>query len=167
MFDGPVSNSDPVVEVCGAVDEAVAALAMARASLEDQGRQAIVLDLQRGLFVAAAEAAAGPRARDRLVPGRSAVTAGMTAALEQAIDRLLAEHPLRPGFVVAGATPAFAALDLARTLLRRAERRLVAARQAGMTLSAELLADVNRSSDLVYVLARRAAGEREQSLSHE
>jgi cob(I)alamin adenosyltransferase len=91
----------------------------------------------------------------------------MTAALEQAIDRLLAEHPLRLGFVVAGATPAFAALDLARTLLRRAERRLVAARQAGMTLSAELLADVNRSSDLVYVLARRAAGEREQSLSHE
>src|ERR1017187_9011984 len=89
---GRVSKADPVVEVCGAVDEAVAALAMARASLGDQGRQAVVLALQRGLFVAAAGAGAGPRARDRLVPGRSAVTAGMTAALEQAIDRLLAEH---------------------------------------------------------------------------
>jgi cob(I)alamin adenosyltransferase len=93
LFGGRVSKANPVVEVCGAVDEAVAALGMARASLEDQGLQAIVLDLQRGLFVAAAEGAANPRARDRLVPGTSTVSAGMTAALEQTIDRPLAEHP--------------------------------------------------------------------------
>lgn len=121
----------------------------------------------RGLFVAAAEAAANPRARDRLVPGTSAVTAGMTAALEQTIDRLLAEHPLRPAFVVPGATPASAALDLARTFLRRAERRLVAAREGGMTVSATLIAFVSRASDLVYVLARRAAGDGDEPLSHE
>jgi cob(I)alamin adenosyltransferase len=167
LFGGRVSKANPVVEVCGAVDEAVAALGMARASLEDQGLQAIVLDLQRGLFVAAAEAAANPRARDRLVPGTSRVTAGMTAALEQTIDRLLVEHPLRPAFVVPGATPASAALDLARTFPRRAERRLVAAREGGMTVSATLIAFVNRASDLVYVLARRAAGDGDEPLSHE
>jgi cob(I)alamin adenosyltransferase len=167
LFGGRVSKADPLVEVCGAVDEAVAALGMARASLEDQGFQAIVLDLQRGLFVAAAEAAAYPGARDRLVSDTSTVTVGMTAALEQTIDRRVAEHPLRPAFVVPGATPASAALDLARTFLRRAERRLVAAREGGMTVSATLIAFVNRASDLVYVLARRAGGDDDEPLSHE
>jgi cob(I)alamin adenosyltransferase len=167
LFGGRVSKTDPAVEVCGTLDEAVAALGLARASLEDDGLQTIVLDLQRGLFVAAAEAAANPRARDRLVPGTSTVRAEMTAALEQTIDRLLVEHPLRPAFVVPGATPASAALDLARTFLRRAERRLVAAREGGMTVSATLVAFVNRSSDLLYVLARRAARGLDEPLSHE
>jgi cob(I)alamin adenosyltransferase len=81
-----------------------------------------VLELQRGLFATAAEIAANPRARDRLVPGVSSVTAEMTASLEQQIDRLLAEHPLRPAFVVHGATPSSAALDIARTSLHRADR---------------------------------------------
>ncbi len=100
LFGGRVSKSDPVVEVCGTLDEAVAALGLARASLEDDELEATVLDLQRGLFTAAAEIAANPRARDRLKPGISSVTAEMTASLEQTIDRLLAEHPLRPAFVV-------------------------------------------------------------------
>ena len=153
--------------VCGTLDEAVAALGLARASLQDDGLQTIVLDLQRDLFVAAAEVAANPRARNRLVAGRSLVTMQMTSALEQTIDQLVAEHPLRPAFVLPGATPGSAALDLARTFLRRAERRLVAAREAGMTLSDVLIAYVNRSSDLLYVLARRAARGLDEPLSHE
>lgn len=104
---------------------------VSRASLQDDGLQTIVLDLQRDLFVAAAEVAANPRARNRLIAGRSLVTTQMTSALEQTIDQLVAEHPLRPAFVLPGATPGSAALDLARTFLRRAERRLVAAREAG------------------------------------
>ncbi len=123
-------------------------------------------NLQRGLFAAAAEIAVNSRSRDRLVPGVSSVTAEMTAALEQAIDALLAEHPLRAAFVVPGANPARAALDLARTFLRRAERRLIAAREHGMAVSAALIAYVNRASDLAYVLARGAAGDGEP-LSHE
>ena len=91
----------------------------------------------------------------------------MTSALKQTIDQLVAEHPLRPAFVLPGATPGSAALDLARTFLRRAERRLVAAREAGMTLSDVLIAYVNRSSDLLYVLARRAARGLDEPLSHE
>ena len=167
LFGGRVSKADPVVEACGTLDEAVAALGLGRASLEDRELQAIVLDLQRGLFAAAAEIAANPRARDRLVAGISAVTAEMTASLEQQIDGLLAEHPLRPAFVVPGATSASAALDMARTFLRRAERRLVAGRELGMPASGTLIGYVNRASDLVYVLARRAAGDCDEPLSHE
>lgn len=167
LFGGRVSKADPVIEVCGALDEAVAALGLGRSLLADERLEATVLDLQRGLFAVAAEVAANPRARDRLVPGVSSVTPAMTASLERAIDAVLAEHPLRPAFVVPGATPASAALDLARTFLRRAERRLIAGREQGMAASSALIAYVNRASDLAYVLARRAAGEHDEPLSHE
>ncbi|HSC03560.1 MAG TPA: ATP:cob(I)alamin adenosyltransferase, partial [Solirubrobacteraceae bacterium] len=140
LFGGRVSKADPVIEVCGALDEAVAALGFSRSLLGDEQLERIVLELQRGLFAAAAEVAANPRARDRLVPGVSSVTPEMTASLERAIDTLLAEHPLRPAFVVPGANPASAALDLARTFLRRAERRLIAGREDSMTVSNALIA---------------------------
>ncbi|MEO6859323.1 MAG: cob(I)yrinic acid a,c-diamide adenosyltransferase [Solirubrobacteraceae bacterium] len=167
LFGGRISKADPIVEVCGALDEATAALGLGRSLLEDDELERVVLDLQRGLFAAAAEVAANPRARERLVPGISQVTAEMTATLEQAIDMLVAEHPLRPAFVVTGATPASAALDLARTFLRRAERRLIAGREGGLTVSATLIAYMNRASDLAYALARSAAGERDEPLSHD
>lgn len=166
LFGGRVSKADAVIELCGAVDEAVAALGLARPGLEDGDLAAAVLDLQRGLFVAGADIAANPRARDRLVAGVSKVTAEMTAALEETIDRLLAGHPLRRAFIVPGATAPSAALDLARTFLRRAERRLVAARRDGLALNPDLAAYLNRASDLAYVLARRAAGDAEEPLSH-
>lgn len=166
LFGGRVSKADPVVEVCGTLDEAVATFGLARAALVDDDLRAVVLELQRGLFAAAAEIAANPRARDRLVAGISSVNREMTAALERHIDRLLAEHPLRPAFVVPGATPSSAALDLARTVLRRAERRLVAGRQSGLTASEALIAFINRASDLAYVLARRAADGRDEPVSH-
>jgi len=140
LFGGRVSKADAVIEACGTLDEAVAALGLARATLADQDLRAIVLELQRGLFVAAAQIAANPRARDRLVAGVSAVTADMTAAAEQRIDELLAGHPLRPAFVVPGATQASAALDMARTFLRRAERRVVAGGHSGMPINATVIA---------------------------
>jgi cob(I)alamin adenosyltransferase len=168
LFGGRVSKADRVIEACGTLDEAVAALGIARAALGGgDDLRAIVLALQRGLFVAAADVAANPRARDRLVPGISEVTAEMTAELEQRIDRLVGEQPLRPAFIVPGATPASAALDLARTFVRRAERGLVAACDDGMPLGAALMTYLNRASDLAYVLARRAAGDRDEPLSHD
>lgn len=81
----------------------------------------------------------------------------MTAALEQLIDELTDEHPLRPVFVVPGATLSGALLDLARTVIRRAERHAVRARTLGRPVSGEVLRYLNRLSDLLFVLARRAA----------
>lgn len=167
LFGGRVSKADPVIQICGALDEAVAALGLARASTSDTELQAIILPCQRGLFVAGADVAANPRARERLVGGVSRVAPQMTADLEETIDRLVAERPLRRAFVVPGATMSSAALDLARTALRRAERMLVAAMENGTTVEPNVLTYLNRSSDLVYVLARRAAGEQEEPLTHE
>lgn len=167
LFGGRVSKADPLIELCGAIDEAVAALGLARAALQEQPLREIVLDLQRGLFVAAADLAANPRARERLVPGVSEVTPEMTAGLESAIDRLLAAHPLRPAFVVPGATAASAALDLARTFLRRAERRLIALQDRDVPHAPVLTAYLNRASDLAYALARSAAAGHEEPLSHD
>ena len=167
LFGGRVSKTSPAIEVCGALDEAVAALGLGRSLLTDDQLGRIVLSLQRGLFAAAAEIAANPRARDRLVRGISSVTPEMTASLEQAIDALLAEHPLRPAFVVPGANPASAALDVARTFLRRAERRLIASHEGGLSMSDTLIAYLNRASDLAYALARAAAGDEDEPLSHE
>jgi cob(I)alamin adenosyltransferase len=166
LFGGRTSKADPLIEVCGTIDEAVAALGLARATGADPELHAAILECQRGLFVAAADIAANPRARDRLTPRVSAVTAPMTAELERSIDQQLAGHPLAPAFIVPGATLTSAALDLARTVLRRAERRLVAAGEAGAPVSATVLAYLNRASDLLYVLARRAAGDRDEPLSH-
>jgi cob(I)alamin adenosyltransferase len=167
LFGGRVSKADPVVDTLGALDEAAAALGLARATSTDPAQQAIILDVQRGLFVAAADLAANPHARDRLVEGISAVTVGMVARIEDAIDQLVADHPLRPVFVVPGTTMASAGLDLARTVLRRAERRLVAYRQSGRDSNPHVLAYLNRASDLLYVLARHAAGDLEEPASHE
>jgi cob(I)alamin adenosyltransferase len=91
----------------------------------------------------------------------------MVALVERRIDGPLAGHALRPEFVVPGATQGSAALDLARTFLRRAERRLVATGRSGAPVAATLIAYVNRASDLAYVLARRAADGCDEPLSHE
>ena len=167
LFGGRVSKADAAVEVYGTIDEAVAALGVARACLRDEELRTVVLELQRGLFVAGAEAAAQPQARDKLVAGVSLVTPAMVADLEQTIDRLVTERPLRPAFVVPGANQASAALDVARTVLRRAERRLIAVVEAGLEVRPALVAYLNRASDLVYVLARCAAGGEDEVLSHD
>lgn len=166
LFGGRVSKADALVEAYGDVDETVSALGVARAACEDRELAGLLLRLQRGLFVAAADLAANPRRRDRLEPGVSQVDAAQVDELEQTIDRLVAEQPLRPVFVVPGASPPSAALDLARAVLRRAERHAVEASAAGHEVSPLVLAYLNRLSDLLFVLARHAAGDGEEPASH-
>lgn len=146
----------------------MAALGLARATGPDPALATAVLRLQRDLFVAAADLAANPRARDRLVPEISPATPQMTARLESEIDALTGVRPLRPAFVVPGANPTSAALDLARTIVRRAERRLVGYRTgARQSTDPHVLAYPSLLSDLLYVLARQAAGDHEEPVSHD
>ena len=167
LYGGRVSKGDELVEAYGDVDEAVAALGAARAGDLEPRLSELVFRLQRELFAVAADLAASPRQRNRLVPGTSLVTADMTAGLEQAIDDLAAERPLRPVFVVPGATQSGALLDLARAVVRRAERHAVRASASGQHVSNEVLRYLNRLSDLLFVLARHAAGGAEEPASHE
>jgi cob(I)alamin adenosyltransferase len=139
----------------GDVDEAVSALGVARA-LTDAGTElhTLLIRLQRELFVAGAELATEPAKRDRLEPGVSRVTPEMVAALEPVIDDVTTRFDPPREFVVPGENPLAAALDLARTIVRRAERQAVAARDAGWLGDSHVVPYLNRLADLVYTLAR-------------
>jgi cob(I)alamin adenosyltransferase len=95
------------------------------------------------------------------------VTVEMVDVLERDIDALVAQHPLRPLFVIPGSTRNEAALDFARTVTRRAERHVVRARAAGHEVSTDVLRYLNRLSDLLFVLARQAAGTATEPASHD
>ncbi len=161
LFGGRVSKADPVPEAVGSIDEIVAALGLARALSTEPSLARDVLDLQRQLFVVAADLAANPNERGKLEPGVSLVTDEMVSALEVRIDELVAAHPLPNAFVVPGANQVSAALDVSRSLARRAERGVVRLRDAGAAVSEPVVRYVNRFSDLLFVLARMAAGETE------
>lgn len=169
FLGGRLSKADVLVDACGDIDEAVSLLGVARAACSDvDGRVAEILFVrQRELFVAAADLATNPAHRDRLVPGVSLVTPAMVMGVEQLIDELVTERPLRPVFVVPGATPASAAIDHARTVVRRAERHVVRAQGSGHDVAPLVLQYLNRLSDLIFVLARYAAGDHEEPASHD
>jgi cob(I)alamin adenosyltransferase len=155
---GRVSKGDDLVDATGDVDEAVALLGVARGFATGPLAD-LLLRLQREMFVVGADLSANPDRRDRLTAGVSLVTPAMISGLEEIIDRLVTERPLQPVFVVPGATPIGAAIDHARTVVRRAERHVVRARGHGHTVSSDALRYLNRLSDLLFVLARHAAGD--------
>jgi cob(I)alamin adenosyltransferase len=161
LYGGRVSKAGPATEAYGSVDEAVAALGLARALVADDRLGELILRLQRELFVVGADLATNPDQRQKLKPEVSLVTPAMTDELERLIDRSVEEHPLPEEFIVPGANPASAAVDVARTLVRRAERRAVDMRDGGATVSPDALRYLNRLSDLLFCLAREAAGEPE------
>ena len=161
LYGGRVSKADPVTEACGTVDEAVAMLGLARTHTEDPEAGRELLGLQRELFVVGADLATNPDERGKLEPRVSLVTEEMTARLEGRIDELVAAHPLPNAFVVPGANPASASLDVARSVIRRAERRVALIRDSGAEVNDAALRYLNRLSDLLFVLARVAAGETE------
>jgi cob(I)alamin adenosyltransferase len=115
-----------------------------------------LLRLQRELFVVGAELATAPEAAERLQDGISRVTDQMVEALEPMIDRYMDRVDLPPQFVIPGGTLLSAQLDVARATIRRAERRVVALRDAGGLASEAVLRYLNRASDLAFALARFA-----------
>ncbi|HJO36976.1 MAG: cob(I)yrinic acid a,c-diamide adenosyltransferase [Vicinamibacterales bacterium] len=152
LFDGTrVPKSDPRVEACGETDEVHALLGLARAYLTDHDLIEMVIDLQRDLFAIGARLAdPGHRIADRVT--KIDLDALAVERLESWIDRLDTELPEMRSFVLAGGTPAGAALHVARTVCRRAERRIVGL-GAG-AVEPDVLRYVNRLSDLLFMLAR-------------
>jgi cob(I)alamin adenosyltransferase len=160
LYGGRVSKANPVTEACGTVDEAVALLGLARANHDHTVAQEL-LELQRELFVVGADLATNPEERARLEPGISLVTDEMILRVEARIDEVVRAHPLPNAFVVPGANAASACLDVARSVVRRAERRAVEIRDSGARVNDAVLRYLNRLADLLFVLARVAAGESE------
>jgi cob(I)alamin adenosyltransferase len=161
LYGGRVAKDDLVTEAYGTTDEAVAVLGLARALTADATLAADLLTLQRELFVVGADLATAPDARARLEPEVSLVTETMVARLEHRIDDLVERRPLPDAFVVPGANPASATLDVARSVVRRAERHVVALGSAGRPANPEVGRYLNRLSDLLFVLARWEGGASE------
>ena len=159
-FGGRVAKTDAPIEVNGAVDEAQAALGAARAWAERGGEvDALLVSVERDLWVLMAEVATSEENRRKLVDGASKVTAAMVERLESEIDRLSAASEMPREFVVPGEDHLSAAFDVARTVVRRAERVAVARRVESSYVGPYL----NRLSDFVWALARFAEGPRHRT----
>src|SRR5919199_2533152 len=149
LFDGTrVRKHDPRVDAYGEVDELNAWLGLARASgLGDLDSEAV--QIQRDLFALGAQLA---DPADKLAPRvtKAVIADDHVRRLEALIDRLEAELPPLRRFILASGTPAGAALHVARTVCRRAERRMVA---LDPSIDLVLIRYVNRLSDLLFVFA--------------
>lgn len=154
-FGGRVAKSAEPIEVNGAVDEAQAALGWARSLSEADSRlNELLITLERDLWVLMAEVATLPENRRKLSPEKTLVTSAMVERLETEIDSLSNEIEMPKEFVVPGENPLSAALDVARTIIRRAERIAVRYPLEGSFVVAYL----NRLSDLAWTMARFAEG---------
>jgi cob(I)alamin adenosyltransferase len=168
LFGGErIAKDDARAEAYGTIDEAVAALGVARAQLGLKaqygvlspafgGLDEVILRIQRELFVAAAELATNPEAWDRLVDGQTRASASMVEGIDVLLAELESRIEMPREFVVPGETPTSAAIEVARTVLRRAERRAVSLHRQGLIPGPHLLPYLNRLADLLWVLARAA-----------
>jgi cob(I)alamin adenosyltransferase len=147
---GRMPKDDVRIEAYGTVDEASSALGLAKALTKDARVNAICEELQRGLYALGAELSTSPDAARPF----ATMTADGVVRLEQLVGELEAEVVMPEGFVLPGATPASGALDLARTITRRAERRCVTLERVGGISNPEVRRWLNRLSLLLFVLAR-------------
>ena len=152
---GRVAKDSSAPEAYGTVDEAQAALGLARAAAPNGGElDEILVHLERDLWVLMAELATEHENAHKLVDGASRVTPEMVTALETWIDDLTGRFEQPTEFVVPGETELAARLDVARTVVRRAERRSMVVVADG----SQVVPYLNRLSDLVWTLARWTEG---------
>lgn len=155
LFGGRVRKDSPLPTAYGSVDEAQASLGVVRAELDgDDELTGIIVPVMRDLWVLMAELATLPENRRKLEPGATLVTSEMVEALEQHIDEIAARFEPPTEFVVPGGNRVAALLDVARTVVRRAERDSLSALDDASHAGVYL----NRLSDLLWTLARWREG---------
>jgi len=146
-----VSKGSPRPEAYGTLDEASSALGLAKVFAGNGKVEEMIATVQEDLIVLGAELSCeGP------APGRYCVESDRGVRLEQWIEELQEEVPLPSCFICPGGNAASAALDLSRTIVRRAERRVAALREAGLNVRPEAQAYLNRLADFLFTLARYA-----------
>jgi cob(I)alamin adenosyltransferase len=151
LYGGRAEKSSPRLDAVGAADEAQAVVGVVRAEAEPGSElDDLLVGVARDLWVLMAELATAPEHRAKLVAGQSLVTAGMVAGLEATITEVGGRVELPAEFVVPGQDRCSALLDLARTVVRRAER----AAQPVAADGSQVLPYLNRLSSLLWVLAR-------------
>lgn len=155
MYGRRVSKCHPRVEACGCVDELNAALGVARAATLDVWVRENLEGIQHDLIQLMGELATAPEDLARFgQDGFRVVTPELTAKLDQLVGEVEAQSVSFHGWATPGDTPSSAALDLARTICRRAERRVCALHEAGELKNPEIIVYLNRLSDLLWLFAR-------------
>lgn len=156
FYGGRVRKDSERPAAYGTVDEAQAVLGLARAFAEPGGElDQMVVALARDLYVLMAEVATAPENRSKLTDGASRVTAEMVSALEDQIDAISERFEMPSEFVIPGGNVVGAHLDLARTVVRRAERLAMAVADA----DSHVVPYLNRLSDLLWAMARWQEGD--------
>jgi cob(I)alamin adenosyltransferase len=156
LYGGRVPKDDLHTEAYGALDEAISALGLARSQEKDDARAQVILGLQRELFTVGAELSTKAAFRDKLAAHFDTVGKELLDRMDAAVTELEARVELPKGFVIPGGNPVAAALDLARTFVRRAERRAVALQRSGGLGNPDVIKYLNRCSDYLFMLARDA-----------
>jgi len=166
LGEGRVPKEDPRLEAVGTLDEASATLGLARASCRDSRSAPILLRVQRDLYGLMAEVAATPENASRF----RSIAAEKVTWLEKQTDQLSSQVEMPKEFIIPGDSPASATLALARTVVRRAERRVAQLVHAGELENVDLLRYLNRLSSLCFALElveNQAAGKAKPTLAKE
>lgn len=142
-----MSKAHPRVDACGEVDELNSVIGLVRAHLDDQDIDELLKRIQHELFTLGADLASPPDVQG------PRIRAPHVVALEESIDRFLKPLPPLKEFILPWGNPATALLHFARTVARRAERSIVRLTETD-DVSSDVLAYLNRLSDLFFVLAR-------------
>ena len=154
LYGGRVSKNGLNTEAYGITDEAVSVMGLARAMTSNPRVNDILRDLQRELFTIAAELATDPNKYELFQQHFKPVTEEMVKSLETAIDSLEEEFEMPKVFILPGGSQASAAIDLARCVIRTAERRVVAMAESDILTNGLIMSYLNRLGDLLFVLAR-------------
>jgi len=155
MYNRRVSKCHPRVDAYGSVDELNAALGMVRASATEDFISKNVLTVQKDLVTLMGELATGVDDLARYQKdGFELVTPALTSKLDVLVEEIEGQNVSFKGWATPGATLNSAALDLARTTCRRAERRVCALHESGQLNNAEIIIYLNRLSDALWLMAR-------------
>ncbi len=155
MYGRRVSKCHPRVEAYGCVDELNTALGLARASAQHDFVRESLLVIQHDLVTLMGELATAVDDLPRYVKdGYLLVTSQLTHKLDALVKDIEAQQVSFKGWATPGACLNSAALDMARTVCRRAERRVCALQEADLLHNSEIIIYLNRLADLLWLLAR-------------
>lgn len=148
LGEGRISKSSIRIEALGSVDEATAAMGLARA-LSDSGEvKAVLLKVQKHLFLLMTELSSDPKNVDKF----QKIDEDHIRWLEEEIGRIEKSVEMPKEFIIPGEDPASGALSLARTIVRRSERRVITLYDSGGITRPVVLAYLNRLSSLIFIL---------------
>lgn len=155
MYNHRVPKCHPRVEACGAVDELNAAIGLARAAVAHRFVSDHLLATQKELVALMGEIATLPEDLARYAKdGFPVLHPAMTSRLDAIVKEIESQNVSLKGWATPGATPGSAALEVARTTCRRAERRVCALQADGQLQNREILVYLNRLSDALWLMAR-------------